>query len=89
MSRLQLKWALALSVPLLFVLALTSGPSTLPLGSALKDVWQGTDSLNAIILLELRLPRAALAMLVGAMLALSGAALQGLLRNPLASPDIL
>jgi len=85
----QLKLALVLAVPVLFILALTSGPSVLPLGSALRDVWQGNHTLNAIILLELRLPRALLAMLVGSMLALSGAALQGLLRNPLASPDIL
>ena len=89
MSIAQLKWVLLLAVPLLFVLALASGPSILPLGSALSDIWRGNDSINAIILLELRLPRAVLAMLVGAMLALSGAALQGLLRNPLASPDIL
>ena len=35
---------------------------------------------------ELRLPRAVLAILVGGALGLSGAALQGLLRNPLADP---
>ncbi len=41
------------------------------------------------ILTEIRLPRTLLGLLTGASLALSGAALQGLLRNPLASPDIL
>lgn len=41
------------------------------------------------ILLELRLPRALLALLVGGTLGLCGAALQGLLRNPLAEPGLL
>jgi iron complex transport system permease protein len=41
------------------------------------------------IVLEIRLPRAVLAMCVGAGLAVSGAAFQGLFRNPLVSPDIL
>lgn len=80
---------LLLAVPLLFLLDLHSGPTELNVWAALRDVVQGTDSIDAIILLELRLPRALLAALVGAALAISGAALQGLLRNPLASPDIL
>lgn len=42
-----------------------------------------------IILMELRAPRAVLALLIGAGLGLSGAALQGLLRNPLAEPGLL
>lgn len=41
------------------------------------------------ILVELRLPRTGLALLIGASLAASGAAMQALLRNPLASPDVL
>jgi iron complex transport system permease protein len=41
------------------------------------------------IILEIRLPRTALAVLVGASLGLSGAVLQGLLRNPLADPGVL
>ncbi len=40
------------------------------------------------IIRELRLPRAVLALAIGGFLGLSGAAMQGLLRNPLASPDI-
>lgn len=77
------------AVPLLLLASLMSGPTPLPLGSALADVVSGEASIDAVILVELRLPRALLAALVGAMLGLSGAALQGLLRNPLASPDIL
>ena len=46
-------------------------------------------SLAGLVLTELRLPRAILAILVGASLGLSGAVLQGLLRNPLAEPGLL
>jgi iron complex transport system permease protein len=42
-----------------------------------------------LIVQEIRLPRTLLAVMIGASLALSGAALQGLLRNPLAAPDVL
>lgn len=46
-------------------------------------------SLAGLVITELRLPRAVLAILVGASLGLSGAVLQGLLRNPLAEPGLL
>lgn len=84
-----LLWLLLLALPLLFVLDLNSGPTALQLLPAIQDKWQGRESIDALILFELRLPRALLASMVGAALAISGAALQGLLRNPLASPDIL
>ena len=76
-------------LPLLFALELVSGPVALDLGAALRDWLAGDVTSGSIILFEVRLPRALLALLTGASLALSGAALQGLLRNPLASPDIL
>lgn len=47
------------------------------------------DRIAAVILFDLRLPRMLLGLLVGAMLGLSGAALQGYLRNPLAEPAVL
>ena len=43
---------------------------------------------HRIIVQEIRLPRTILALAIGAILGLSGAALQGLLRNPLASPSL-
>ncbi len=46
------------------------------------------EALAAAILRELRLPRALLALVYGAMLAASGAAIQALFANPLASPDL-
>ena len=61
--------------------------------TSLLDVWQTlftdvkSDAIN--ILRELRLPREVAAMLVGAALAVSGAIMQGITRNPLADPGLL
>ena len=54
--------------------------------AALADPAPG---LARLILIEVRLPRLVLALLVGGILGLSGAVLQGLLRNPLAEPGLL
>ena len=89
-ERRRLLIVLLLAVlPIALLLALTTGPAPLPFWPALADLLHGRDTIGSLILLEVRLPRALLALLVGASLAISGAALQGLLRNPLASPDIL
>jgi iron complex transport system permease protein len=50
---------------------------------------QDSTSLANIVLLQVRLPRVLAAVLIGGGLAVSGAAFQGLFRNPMASPDIL
>ncbi|GAE28812.1 ABC-type Fe3+-siderophore transport system [Halalkalibacter hemicellulosilyticusJCM 9152] len=60
----------------------------------LKTVWTGVFQFNPDltehqIIQELRLPRAIAAGLVGAFLAVSGAIMQGMTRNPLASPSIM
>lgn len=59
----------------------------------LAAIWDGLvspqPSFAKLVVYELRLPRAILALLVGAALGLSGAVLQGLLRNPLADPGLL
>ena len=47
------------------------------------------DSSHEVIIYNLRMPRIVVAILVGAALAVSGAILQGMIRNPLASPDIV
>ncbi len=59
----------------------------LPLGPLLA-VQARDPALAWTIVTELRIPRAVLALAIGGFLGLSGAAMQGLLRNPLASPDI-
>jgi iron complex transport system permease protein len=56
------------------------------------DVWHGltgADARLAIIVTDIRLPRVLLAAIIGGTLGLAGAALQGLLRNPLAEPGII
>ena len=81
--------ALALAVPFAVALSLSFGASGLGPG----DLWQvlsgEADPTTRSILLQLRLPRAALAALVGGALGLSGCTFQALLRNPLAEPYVL
>jgi iron complex transport system permease protein len=80
---------LLLSIPLFFCWHILSGPTELSIISAIGDLLSGEQSTEALIFSEIRLPRALLAICIGISLALSGAALQGLLINPLASPDLL
>lgn len=72
----------------LFVLALLSGSAATP-WHALGGVLSATPDTAALIIREVRLPRALLAMLIGAGLGIAGASLQALLRNPLAEPGVL
>lgn len=77
-----------LLIPLV-LLSLKSGAVALSWHQVLTGmVGQASDATN-IIIQELRVPRLLLAFLIGAGLGMSGAALQGLLRNPLADPGIL
>ena len=85
-----------LLIALLAALALIAGALSLLVGTTaigLDRLWYallgGGDPIARTILFELRLPRALLGLAVGAMLGLSGAALQGYLRNPLAEPAVL
>lgn len=56
--------------------------------SALADIVSRDRALGVLLVQELRLPRAMLALTYGAMLGASGAAIQALFANPLASPDL-
>ncbi|MFN4358314.1 FecCD family ABC transporter permease [Sphingopyxis alaskensis] len=69
--------------------SLLFGPVALSPGRLFAAATGGDDRIAAIILFELRLPRTLLALAIGAMLGLAGAALQGYLRNPLAEPSVL
>ena len=69
-----------------FFIALQQGPVALDWVAALH---QPRDSIHGVIFWQVRLPRAFLAVCVGASLGIAGASLQGLLRNPLAGPDLL
>ena len=75
-----MKWALLVTVAVLALVASVAvGPAAVPLGELLRSdiVW------------NLRAPRTLLAFLVGGSLGIAGAALQALVRNPLADPFLL
>ncbi|MFC4640420.1 FecCD family ABC transporter permease [Deinococcus hohokamensis] len=81
---------------LLVVLTVLLGVAALGLGAVRTppaEVWQVLlgrgDDLTRQLVIELRAPRILTALLTGAMFAASGAMLQGVIRNPLASPDII
>lgn len=69
--------------------SLMLGPVPLSVAQIGKALAGGSDTITSTIVLDLRLPRAMLGALVGGMLALSGAVLQGYLRNPLAEPSVV
>lgn len=83
MSRSMRLAALALLVALLFGGSLACGKAVVP-----WSAWFSGDP-RWWIVAELRLPRAVLALSLGAVLGLSGAVLQGYLRNPLADPGVV
>jgi iron complex transport system permease protein len=79
--------ALAALVLVLAFSSLMVGPAPLSPRSVFAALIDG-EGISGIIVREIRLPRTLLAGLIGATLALSGGALQGLLRNPLAEPAL-
>lgn len=74
-------------IVLLFGLSIRLGTYTL----SFEEIWAAfqPDDKNYFTLMEYRLPRAVLAILLGGALAISGVLVQSVVRNPLASPDIL
>lgn len=73
------------------VVSVSVGASEASLTMAVMDLFQGRElsDLNRIVLWDVRLPRLAMGILVGAALAVSGVVMQGLFRNPLADPGIV
>ncbi len=88
--------ALAALAVFSFLAGVAIGPVRIPVRESWALIWGGSNSpadgprpTVALILREIRLPRVLLGFLVGAALALSGGVMQGLFRNPLASPYVL
>jgi len=77
-----------LLVVLLALISLGVGPVRMSPLEVLDTLFGGGNDVYRVIVQEIRLPRTILAVAIGAILGLSGAALQGLLRNPLASPSL-
>ncbi|MDB2410351.1 iron ABC transporter permease [Pseudomonadales bacterium] len=91
-------WLLCLLTPVMLLLGLSVGPVSMDmqqLFQVLLHLFTDTSSLDPAmaglqtIVADIRLPRTLLAWIVGAGLAISGAAMQGLFRNPLADPSII
>ncbi len=76
-------------VAVLFAGSLLSGPLPVSAGQALVALFGNDGTPLAVVMREIRLPRALLAVMIGASLGLSGAAMQGFLRNPLAEPGLI
>ncbi|MFI9464170.1 FecCD family ABC transporter permease [Streptomyces xiamenensis] len=72
-----------------FLLSLATGDKSIPLPDVLATLTGGGSRGDEFIIMELRLPRAVTAVGVGAAFAVAGAIFQSLLRNPLASPDVI
>jgi iron complex transport system permease protein len=97
---LQARWLAGgvLTVVVAVLAGLAFGPVTLPPAGVAAEllnlvpgvrIHSGLSEREIAIITELRLPRVVLGLLVGAMLALAGAAYQGVFRNPLADPHLL
>lgn len=90
MSRpLKLAAGLTVAALLLGLASLVIGPAAIAPDDALRGLLPGAPEPLGTIIRDIRLPRVVLAILIGGSLGLSGAALQGLLRNPLAEPGVI
>ncbi|HTO34541.1 MAG TPA: iron ABC transporter permease [Pararhizobium sp.] len=87
--------ALFVVVIAMFAASIMTGAANASLGNVLQwllgvgGAEQALSARDRIIILDIRLPRAVLGLLVGASLAVSGAVMQGLFRNPLADPGLV
>jgi iron complex transport system permease protein len=80
---------LIISTILIFIISLLIGSVDISIKQLLHALLDQDDSLASSVVLDLRLPRTVVGFMVGAMLALAGALMQVLLRNPLAEPYVL
>ena len=89
-QKAYLQLLLLLSIALIsFIVALTSGSLSLSFSEVFSAISSDANPLHHQVVYELRLPRMVHAFTTGALLALAGALMQVLLRNPLADPYIL
>ncbi|KXJ43186.1 MAG: ABC transporter permease [Cycloclasticus sp. Phe_18] len=77
------------SLLVLIAFSLNTGYLNISIISSLTNIINNESTLEALVFEEIRLPRTLLAVLIGASLGLSGAALQGMIRNPLAEPGVI
>ena len=83
-------WTILLAaLAVVFVLSIAIGSSGYPLSEVLRGLWDTEAGKIRVIVFNLRLPRAVLAIMVGACLSAAGAILQAVMRNPLADPGTI
>ncbi|MEV7013147.1 iron chelate uptake ABC transporter family permease subunit [Streptosporangium sp. NPDC051022] len=80
---------LVIVIAALAVCGLALGKASVSPPDVLAAVLGRADAMTRFVIMELRMPRMLVALLAGACLGLSGALLQSILRNPLASPDVI
>ncbi|GLT07892.1 FecCD family ABC transporter permease [Sulfitobacter porphyrae] len=85
----RLAVALCALVMALFVGSLVVGPADIGIAQSLRALLTGDAGPMTLVMREIRLPRALLALMIGGSLGLAGAAMQGYLRNPLADPGLI
>lgn len=87
------QWVTMIVLIILILLAcawsMTSGEYKMSIGTFFKTLFGQGEYTDTLILMEFRLPRMLITILAGAALAMSGAILQSVTRNPLAEPGIL
>lgn len=80
---------LLLILIIFFIISTGSGEMKIPAVDVVKALFGYGPDMNILVVNEFRLPRIITAVLVGMSLAVAGSILQGIIRNPLASPDII
>jgi iron complex transport system permease protein len=84
-----LMWILGVLAVVLSVYSLSVGATAVSLGDVFRALTGHADNQASRIVIDFQLPRVLLCWLVGIALAVAGAALQGVIRNPLAAPDVI
>ena len=88
-TRVSVITILALLLGLLVVFSVSLGASRLPFRDVIAALFGAGEDQTSLLIHKLRLPRVLVAALVGSALGAAGAVMQGVFRNPLASPDIM
>ncbi|GAB2804922.1 FecCD family ABC transporter permease [Lentzea nigeriaca] len=74
---------------LVFCVSISVGDFTIDLPSVIRTIFGQGERVDEFVIMDLRMPRALVGLIVGAALGISGALTQSIARNPLASPDVL
>lgn len=88
-GRFAVNFALLALLALVMLVSMRFGSLKLTFAEIVGTLWNRPDGINGQIIFNIRLPRILLGALVGGSLAAAGTILQGVMRNPLASPGII